>query len=73
MDALKSNVIEGLEKGADTVDRLRRQIEILSIKAEAFDTIRDLVLLLRPRSSMGYEPDASHIMRSLAEKLKTDT
>lgn len=67
------NVIEALEKGAETIDRLRRQVELLSIKAEAFDTVRDLVLLLRPRSSMGYEPDAAHIMRELAAKLKADT
>jgi hypothetical protein len=68
-----ANLIEALEKGAATIDRLRRHIELLSVKADAFDTISGLVGLLTPRVSSGYEPDASYIMRDLAKKLRAET
>jgi len=70
---------EALQRSADEIVRLRREIELLSIKAHAFDTFAGFVSLLGPRGQiMSSSPDAVWIIRKLlaeidAEAAKTAT
>lgn len=63
---------EALRNGANEIERLRHQNEILAIKAQAFETFSNFVALLTPRPNQGYAPDAVWILRKLLDKLEKE-
>jgi len=63
---LEEKVKEALGKSATEIERMRREVELLSIKAQAYDALAGMIKLLTPRS--GYETsgiDAVWILRGL--------
>jgi hypothetical protein len=75
MFAWNNQVKEALKHGAKTIERQRREMELLSIKAEAFEAISGLVRLLSNRGGvvMGAgHPDAPYIMRELLERIEKE-
>lgn len=63
---------EALVNGANEIERLRRENELLAIKAQAFDAFVGTIALLSPRPNQGYAPDAVWILRRLLAKIEAD-
>lgn len=75
MYAWNTQIKEALKHGAKTIEQQRREMELLYIKAEAFDTISGLVRLLNNRGGIAMgagHPDAPYIMRELLERIEKE-
>jgi hypothetical protein len=67
-----NDVKEALEHGAACIDQLRRENELLGIKAQAFDAMAGLITLLVPHRPQGVGIDAAWVMRRLLADIKDD-
>lgn len=63
---------DALRNGANEIERLRRENELLSIRAHAFDTFAELILLLAPKREQGYGIDAVWILRKLLAEIEAE-
>lgn len=63
---------EALRHGAAEIERLRRENEMLAIKANAFDTFAAFVLLVSPKQYATSAPDAVWILRKLLAEIEAE-
>jgi hypothetical protein len=61
---------EALREAANEIERLRRENEILSIKAASFETFSNFVALMTPKHSQGYGVDAVWVIRKLLAEIE---
>ena len=65
-------IIAYLEQGSERILRLEERVRILGVKAEAYDTIREILSVMRSQI-FGHERDQAYRLKDLAERLIAQT